>query len=152
MEVCRPMKTVILYYTLGGATKSEAERLGAELGATVCRVFEKRKRSLLASFVPGVLQARKRTPVPIKPVEVNLAEYDRIIIGCPIWVSFPAPAFNSIVKLLPSGKPVDLFLCSGGGDSKESAQGTKELVEMRGCPVLSYRDVCTKKTPSRMKD
>ncbi|HML48788.1 MAG TPA: hypothetical protein PKE04_18760, partial [Clostridia bacterium] len=79
----------------------------------------------------------------IKPLQTNLDEYDRLIIGCPVWGGFPAPAFNAIVEKLPKGKAVEVFLCSGGGETSKSQEGTKRLIESKGCKVLSYRDVRT---------
>lgn len=122
------MKTIIIYYTFGGSTKKEAKRLSESLGAPMFRVEEARNRSLLTSFIPGVLQARKRKTVSIKPLNVNLNEYDRIIIGCPVWAGYPAPAFNSIIELLPTGKEVELFICSASGKASENEQETKDLI------------------------
>ncbi|MGE4353696.1 MAG: flavodoxin family protein [Oscillospiraceae bacterium] len=137
------MKTVILYYTLGGATKKEAERLAEKLDAPAYQVREARNRNLLTAFIPGCPQAMHRKAVHIRYLGIDLQEYDRIIIGCPVWAGFPAPAFNAIAELLPAGKEVELFFCSGGGGTPKSALGTRELIEKKGCTVVSYRDVNT---------
>lgn len=146
------MKTAILYYTFGGATKKEAERMARELDAVSYRVFEARKRSLVGSFIPGGMQAMRRKAVKIKPCEAELAEFDRIVIGCPVWAAYPAPAFNSIVGLLPAGKEVDLFFCEAGSDPLADEEGTKALVEKRGCKVVSSRVVTTGEKPSKLKE
>ncbi|MGI6040032.1 MAG: hypothetical protein GX257_05885 [Clostridiales bacterium] len=145
------MKTVIIYYTFGGSTEKEAQRLSENLGAPLFRVGEVRNRSLLTTFIPGILQAIKRKTVPIKPLNVNLNEYDRIIIGCPIWAGHPAPAFNSIIELIPAAKEVELFFCSTSGQAPESKQGTKDLIAKKGCTLVSYRDVETGVAPKKMK-
>ena len=103
------MKSVVLYYTFGGSTKLEAERIGAEQGAPVYRVRETKSRSLFGSFIPGGFQAMKRKRVKILPLEVDLSAFDRIYIGCPVWAACPAPAFNSMVDLLPAGKEIEVF-------------------------------------------
>lgn len=146
------MKTVILYYTFGGSTKKEAERLAAELGAPLYRVREARSRSLFASFLPGSWLAMHRKAATIRPPDIRLQDYGRIIIGCPVWAGYPAPAFNAIAELLPTGKEVELFFCSAGGGTQKSAQGTKELIGKKGCTVLSYRDVKTGVPPGKMKN
>jgi flavodoxin len=146
------LKTVIIYYTFGGSTKKEAQRLSENLGAPLFRVEEARRRSLLTSFIPGILQAIKRKTVPIKPLNVDLNDYDRIIIGCPVWAGHPAPAFNSIIELLPTEKEVELFFCSAGGEAPESEQETKELIAKKGCTLVSYRDVKTDAAPAKMKE
>ena len=146
------MKAVVLYYTFGGSTKKEAERQASELNAPLCRVEEARRRSFLAAFVPGGFQAMRRKTVAIQSPDVDLNDYDRIIIGCPIWAGYPAPAFNTIVEYLPKGKKVELFFCSGGTGSEKSEQGTKTMIEKKGCTLLSYRDIRTGVPPSRMKE
>lgn len=146
------MKTVIVYYTFGGNTKKEAERLAAKLSAPLFRVKEKRRRSVITSFVPGCISAMGRKAVSIIRPDVDLKEYDRIIIGCPVWAGSPAPAFNSIVKLLPEGKEVDLFFCSGSGDIQKSEPGTIELIEKRGCTVTSCRNIRTDSKPKKLKE
>ena len=145
------MKTLILYYTFGGATRKEAERLAAETGASLCRVEEARGRSIFAAFIPGAWHAMHRKPSAIKPLQADLKAYDRLVLGCPVWGGFPAPAFNAMVDKLPGGKEVELFFCSGGGETPKSREGTKRLIESKGCKVVSYRDVKTGETPKKKK-
>lgn len=146
------MNTVILYYTFGGSTKKEAERLAAELHAPTYRVRESRGRSLLGAFIPGCPNAMHRKASAIKPPDVDLSGFDRIILGSPVWGGFPAPAFNAMAKLLPKGKQVEVFLCSGGGETPKSREGTKTLIEEMGCSLISYRDVKTGAMPGRMRE
>jgi flavodoxin len=146
------MKNIIVYYTFGGSTKKEAERLAADLQAPVLRVMETRNRSFVGAFVPGGLQAMRRKASTIKPLDIRLQDYDRIIIGSPVWAGYPAPAFNAIVELLPKGKEVEVFLCSGGGETPKSDQGTRALIEKKGCTLVSYRDVKTGTMPGKIKE
>lgn len=146
------MKTVILYYTFGGSTKKEAERQASELDAPLFRVKETHDRSFLAAFIPGGFLAMRRKTAAIQPLGIDLNDYDRIIIGCPVWAGYPAPAFNAIVERLPAGKEVELFLCSGGSGSQKSRQGTKAMIEKKGCTLVSYRDVHTGVRPGKMKE
>lgn len=146
------MKAVIIYYTFGGYTKKEAERLSEELNAPIFRVMEARERSLFSAFMPGGFLAMHRKAVDILPLDVDLNIYDRIVIGCPVWASYPAPAFNAIVDLLPAGKEVGIFMCSGGSGTKKSEQGTKALVEHKGCTVSYYHDIHTGIKPGKMKE
>ena len=83
---------------------------------------------------------------------VNICAITSIIIGCPVWAGHPAPAFNAIVELLPAGKEVELFLCSGGSGAQKSEQGTKELIERKDCTMVFYRDVKTGVPPGKMKN
>ncbi|MFV0412982.1 MAG: flavodoxin family protein [Oscillospiraceae bacterium] len=142
------MKTIVLYYSVGGATRKEAEKLAAERKAPLCRIETVRRHSLPGTLFFGSFRAMRRKAEAIKPLEENLAEYDEIVLGCPIWAGHPAPAFNAVIKQLPAGKQVELFFCSAGGESAKSMEGTKALVIQRGCTLLSYRDIATGATPS----
>jgi flavodoxin len=146
------MRTIVLYYSFGGSTKAEAERIAAANDAVLCRVEERKDRSLLSAFVPGAPNSRNRKASEIKQIGQDLNSFDRIIIGCPVWGGYPAPAFNAIVELLPSGKEVELFFCSGGGETPKSSQGTKDLISKKGCRLVSYRDVKTGKSPRKAKE
>ncbi len=145
------MKTAVIYYTFGGSTKKEAQRLAAENQAALFRVEEARGRSLIGAFIPGAYQAMHRKAAAIQPLNVNLQEFDKIIIGCPVWAGYPAPAFNAIAALLPKGKEVEVVLCSAGGETPKSEQGTKQIIEGKGCRLLSYRDIKTGATPAKIK-
>ena len=146
------MKSVVLYYTFGGSTKLEAEKIGVAQEAPVYRVREKRNRSLIGSFIPGGLQAMKRKKVKILPLEVDLSAFDRIYIGAPVWAACPAPAFNSIVELLPAGKEVEVFLCSGGNDPRPSDEVTKQMIEAKGCKLTKITTIATGKPPAKLKE
>lgn len=137
------MKTLVLYYTLTGSTEAEALRIADEPGTTLCRISEHKPYRALTSFLLGCWHAMKRRASAIHPIEFALEEFDRIIIGCPIWAGFPAPAFNAAVELLPPGKRVEVFVCSGSGNTEKSMLGTKQLIEARGCTLDAYRDVKT---------
>ena len=146
------MSAAVVYYTFGGSTKKEAERIGKEQDAPVFRVREAKNRSLIGSFIPGGFQAMKRKKPKIQPVDFDLNQYDRIYIGCPVWAANPAPAFNAILDLLPAGKEVELFFCSGGNDPRGSDAETKRLVEARGCTVTRILTIPTGVAPAKMKE
>lgn len=78
-------------------------------------------------------------------------EYDCIVIGGPIWAGYPAPALNAIFELLPSGKEVEIFLCSGGGEAPKSVAGTKDIITQTGCKLTSYKDIKTGKGIKKQK-
>jgi flavodoxin len=146
------MKTIVLYYSFGGTTKKEAERIAADNDAVLCRVEETKNRSLISAFVKGAPNAMKRKTSEIKQIEQDLNSFDRIIIGCPVWGGYPAPAFNAIVELLPRDKEVELFFCSTGGDTQKSSQGTKDLISKKGCRLVSYRDAKAEKATGKVKE
>lgn len=137
------MKAIVLYYSMNGTTKAEAERTAKENDAVLCQIKEKKKRNIFSVFLSGCPAAMKRDASEIQPLGYDLKDFDRIIIGTPIWAGFPVPAFNAVVNLLPSGKEVELFFCSAGGEEPKSEQGTRELIEAKGCTLIDYRHIRT---------
>lgn len=135
------MKTVVVFYSYSGKTKTVAEKLAEKESADLIEVKETTIRSKIKAYTAGSLAAMKRKQVELQEFNSDFSAYDKIIIAMPIWAAHPAPAINNIIHLLPSGKMVELVMTSGSGNSKKSETETKSLIEARGCHVVSYRDV-----------
>jgi len=137
------MKTLILYYSFSGNTRKLASQKAAETGADIEEIIETKKMFVLKAYILGAYRAMKRKKTDIQPIKSQLNDYEKIIIMVPVWASNPAPAFNSIIEQLPSGKKVELIMVSAGSGTKSSAEGTKNLVAARGCEVTDYIDIKT---------
>ena len=135
------MKTIILFYSFSGKTKKLAGQKANELKADIEEVIEVKKSSLFKAFTVGAFGAIRRKKSEIQPIKAGLGNYDQIIIMVPVWAANPAPVFNNMVELLPSGKKVELVMVSGGGGTRKSAEKTKALIAARGCEVVGYTDV-----------
>lgn len=111
-------KLLVVYYSWSnGNTKHIAERLANETGADIARietaaayegshedVVEQGKREVEAGFMP-----------PIKPLSVDIADYDVIAIGTPTWWYTMAPAVLTFLTGNDfSGKTVIPFMTNGG--------------------------------------
>jgi flavodoxin len=134
-------KTLIMYYSLTGHTKEMAEKQAKKYNAALVEVKEAKKRSKLNAYLKGCVQARKQRSTMIDEVNVDFSNYDHIIIGAPIWWGFPAPAFNSIVDMIPSGKEVDLFFLSGSGSTAKTRNKIKKVLSRRNLKVSKYMDL-----------
>lgn len=140
------MKTIIMYYTFGGSSRKEAEKLAENnKEAVLCEIKEVKKKNIITAFLSGCPGALKRNASNIKPIAYQLGNYERIILVAPVWAGFPVPAFNAMVNLLPKGKEVELFLCSAGGETPKSIDGTKQMIIDKGCKLVGYHDIKTAK-------
>ena len=135
------MKPAILYYSLGGATRAEAKKRADSSGADVFEILEKRKRSIFAAFIPGCPQALKRKASEIQPLSIDWSAYDDVTLMAPVWAGHPAPAFNAALELIPKDKVLHIVLCSGGGETPKSKDGTIDILRQRGYAFSSYEDV-----------
>lgn len=137
------MKSVILYYSFGGATRAEAKRRAEASGADVFEVLEVKKRSIFSAFLPGCPQALGRKATAIKPLTIDWSAYDDVTLMAPVWAGHPAPAFNAALELIPKDKILHIVLCSGGGETPNSKDATIDLLRKRGYALSSYEDVKT---------
>lgn len=134
------MAALVLFYSFSGHTKQLAERIAAERGADIEQVYEVKKRGVFSAYFSGAPKAMRQETVEIKPLTADLNAYDTLVIAAPIWAGYPAPAFNSIVKLLPTGRQVELVFTSGSGKDKCGATA-RQAVKGAGCEVVSFRNV-----------
>ncbi len=112
------MKTLIVYfsYTVGN-TQSIAVKLQNALGATLVRLQPVTPYS--TNYDEVVSQAQREVPMGIKPaiqpLEVDLSQFDRIIVGSPTWWYTMAPVVLSFLSSHNfSGKTVIPFMTNAG--------------------------------------
>jgi flavodoxin len=137
------MKTLVIYYSYTGKTKIIAEELAKKESADIVEVKEKKKRSKFNAYVFGSFAAMRQKKADLEPFNIDFSVYEKIIIAIPIWAGSPAPAFNNIVELLPNDKTVELIMTSGSGKSSGSVEKSKELITLRNCNLVEYRDIKT---------
>ncbi|EJO5346706.1 NAD(P)H-dependent oxidoreductase [Clostridium botulinum] len=111
------MKTIILYYSYGGNTKRIAEMIQHEIGGDLAEietvkpytddynsVVDQGQREVNSGFMPE-----------IKSLQVDMSDYDCIILGTPVWWYTFAPAVRTfLTKNNLEGKVVYPFATNGG--------------------------------------
>ena len=115
-------KTLILYYSRTGTTAIVAEAMTKVLNADIAEIKCHRYdpgwfRYLLAGYdsVKGHLPS-------VDSPEIDLDNYDLVILGAPIWTSYPALPLHSYLSRNPNlPDRVALFLTSGGHSVPEKA-------------------------------
>ncbi|GHV31095.1 flavodoxin [Spirochaetia bacterium] len=115
------MKTLIIYYSYGGNSALVAEELKKAADADVLelKTEDEKVRTGFAKYAWGGKQVFTHKYPELKPYTVTIEDYDRIIIGGPVWAGTPAPALQSfIAKTKISGKKIGIFLCHAGGKGK----------------------------------
>lgn len=135
------MKTIVVYYSYTGNTRAAAKEEAEKQNAALCEIFDKeRKPGKFKAYSAGCFSALRMKGWPIRPPEINLDEYDKIIVMSPVWAGHPAPAVNSLLRMLPRGKSVEMVMVSMSG---ESAAGEKVSAVIRdmGCEPAGYRDI-----------
>lgn len=111
------MKALILYYSYGGNTRRIAQMIKDKLN---CDLWEIETVKKYSGNYNDVVEEGKRevdsgfTP-EIKPVNIDLTDYDTIILGSPVWWYTFAPAMKTFLKQADlKGKKVYPFATNGG--------------------------------------
>ncbi len=127
------MKTLVVYYSLEGNTEYVAEKIKESIGADLLKLVPKKAYhdKGFAKFFWGGKSAVMAEKPELEPYDVNLAEYDRIIFGFPVWASNFTPPIRTFVednKDELKGKKFASFACqSGGGAEKALAKLAKTI-------------------------
>ena len=129
----KEMKTLVVYFSATGNTKAAAQRLAQEFNADLYEITpevpytaadldwrDKTSRSTIE------MQDKSSRPA-IKGRCENIAEYDTMWIGFPVWWYTAPTIVNTFIEAHDlSGKILNVFATSGGSDVKDSYNDLKK--------------------------
>jgi len=139
------MKDLVVFYSLTGKTKLVAKTVAQSLDATLVEVEETRpRRSGVLVYLAGGFAAVANRASDIKPVAIDVSQYDRVFVGSPVWASRPAPAINSFVyKTDFEGRTVIPFVTLGGNSPATPLTNMTAKIRTRGGDVTGSFAVTT---------
>lgn len=123
------MRTLIIYFSQTGKTKAVAKKVSELIKADLFEI--KTVKSYEMSYKKTVLLSIKEILTKERPelaVEIpNCQDYDRILIGCPIWCGgVPNAVLTFMDKAELTGKQVALFTTSGSTKPMKLASKLKK--------------------------
>ena len=96
------MSTLVVYFSRGELTRIIAHAIAEQLQSTTTEITEPQSRKGFLGFFRSISEAKSRKIVKINPINVNLSDYDLIVVGTPVWaaaMASPIPSiFNPIWK------------------------------------------------------
>ncbi len=150
------MKNLVVYYSLEGNTQKAAEKIAQGLNADILKlepVKDVPKNN--GKYFIGGMQAMFGACVKIKPIKLNPKEYDRIILGTPVWADKAAPAVNTFLKKYNvEDKVTALFTVSGGGNNERCESNMKKkLHHLKAIVALTdVKNPISSENDRRLKD
>ncbi len=119
------MKDLVVYYSLEGNTQYIAEKIKEETGADLLRLIPKKAYPSkgFAKFFWGGKSAVMAEKPELEEFSVDLAPYDRIILGFPVWASTFAPPIRSFVEQYApqlKNKRIITYACQGGAGAEKA--------------------------------
>ena len=126
------MSKLVAYFSASGNTASLANKLAAAAGADICEIrpavpytkddlnwMNKQSRS-------SVEMSDKSSRPEIADINVDIAKYDTIYIGFPVWWYIAPTIINTFLESADfSGKKIILFATSGGSGFGKTVENLK---------------------------
>ena len=133
-------KTIVLYYSATGTTKKAAEEVAKQLGADIAAIHPVKPYTATdlnwhdQSTRDTVEQKQEHDGrVPIKDDLPDMAQYDNVIIGHPIWWGIPPRLIAATIdKLDLNGKVLATFGTSSSSGYDRSQSNVARTVKENG--------------------
>jgi len=123
------MKSLVLYYSRTGNTRRVAKKIASLLGAEEEEIKDVKKRSGFLGYVGAGIDALFSKPTQIAPLAHNVADFDLIVIGTPVWAGRMTPAVRTFLQRSElRGKKVALFCTTGGIGVEGTIKGMVKLI------------------------
>jgi Flavodoxin len=132
------LKTIIVYYSLDGNTRQAAETLAGLIEADLCEIqpvkpIKSDGKPTFRVLMRGGRQVTFGLCPKIRDFTVDLGEYDRIILGTPVWAGKCASFVRTFAKKYAkqhslSEKVTAVFTLSGSGENAKCIDDLRKLL------------------------
>ncbi len=148
-------KSLIIYYSQTGATKQIAQELAQHLNADTLRIeVQQPYNGTYEETIARCLEEMKTNELPkLKELGIDLAQYDTIFLGYPIWFGTYARPIAALVKSVDfAGKKVIPFCTFGSGGLSASIKDLKAAQpQAEICPGYGVRNARLAKAPAEVE-
>lgn len=127
------MKLLIVYYSLEGNTDYAARKIADSTGADTLRLYTKKAYPDTGAkkYIWGGKSAVMGEKPKLKPYEVDLNSYDRIVLGFPVWASTFTPPLRSFImenREILKTKEIAAFACQTGEGAEKAFEKMKNYI------------------------
>ena len=139
------MKTLCLYYSRTNTTKAVMETIAGAIGADIAEYSDGKDRKGFLGYLGAcfVTVNNSLSKVSIKG-EINLDDYDRIIIGMPVWVEGPCAIGRAFIKKYCDKMPQDVYYVVTHMGNNDYMAKIKAMDSLLGRPSSGQFSVRTK--------
>ena len=140
------MRTLCLYYTRTNTTKEIMENIAKITGADLAEYTDGKDRKGFLGYVGACFATVNNTisKVSIKG-KINLKEYDRVIIGMPVWVEGPCAIGRALIKKYSSVMSSEVYyVVTHMGNKHDYTAKIKAMDKLLGRPSSGQVSIRTK--------
>ena len=125
------MKTLLVYYSRTGITKRIAEEISQLLNCDMEEIVDKEKRSGIIGYIKSGYETTRNKIPEIETPKHDLSQYDRLIIGTPVWANKMAVPVKAYLKQNKDQIPNMACFCTCGGTGIDATlKGISEYVDV----------------------
>ena len=127
------MKTLIVYYSLEGNTGYVVDKIAKATGADTLQLIPKKAYASkgFKKFLWGGKSAVMAEKPPLESYDVDLAQYDRIVFGFPVWAGNVTPPLRTFIAENQQdikAKRVAAFACQSGSGAEKAFAKLKAAI------------------------
>lgn len=126
------MKTLVVFYSRSGSTKTIAKILAKKLNADLDEIIDHSNRSGIKGWLLAGRDAMKKSLTEIS-VKKNPKNYDLVVIGTPIWVGASTPAFRTYLTQFKKDLKKAAVFTTSGSDGPEKTVAVFENITGQKC-------------------
>lgn len=116
-------KYLVAYYSWTGNTAKVANLIAEMLSADIEQIHDVKARSGPFAFAAAAFSSVLHRSAPISRPTKSVAEYDVVILGCPVWASNIATPMRTYITQEKSGIKLIGSFCTLGGSGGKAALG-----------------------------
>lgn len=139
------MKTLVVYYSLSGTTRTVARALAKALNADLEAIHCDRYPPNFWGRLRAAYDSWKNVLPLIAPLSHPTAQYDLVIVGGPVWATKPATPLRLFLRQQASRLPSTAFFLTHGGSPAQGALSEMSRLAKRApvaTLVVRQADVC----------
>jgi hypothetical protein len=135
------MKTLVIYYSLSGTTRTVATRLAQDLGGDIEEINCKRYAPGFWGYLRAAYDSGRGNLPPIGPLAHSVSKYELVVIAAPIWAFRPATPARTLLKDERERLPrVAFVLTHGGSAAQRSLDELQALLGRAPAATLVVRE------------
>jgi flavodoxin len=136
------MKTLVVYYSRTGTTKKVAENIAFWLKAKKEEIIDQKNRKGPLGYIMGGKDASTKQLTDISAREWDISEFNRVVIGTPVWAWTMAPAIRTYIELnkdILKDKELCFFCTMGATGDRQTFEEMEKIIGRKPKAVLTLK-------------
>ncbi len=139
------MKTLCLYYSRTNTTKAVMETIAETIGADIAEYSDGKDRKGFLGYL-GACFVTVNNSLPKVSIKggIDLKDYDRVIIGMPVWVEGPCAIGRALIKKYRDKMPNEVYYVVTHMGNNDYMAKIKAMDSLLGRPSSGQFSIRTK--------